>query len=461
MLIEDPVRLATAAGLLLAYSGLCTHSWNRARLARGSLLAAGSQCGSHDAHDLRPTLVAFASQTGFAEELAEQAASVLREGDLPVRLVPLGWLTVEDLHTCSQLVVVASTCREGDAPDNAQAFVDLVMHCPATLAGLRYTLLALGNRSYTEFCAFGRRLDTWLQRSGASEVAPRIEVDAADETALCAWRHRLAGIAQVDASDSLSSVPWERWQLKSRRHLNPGSAGAPVFEVVLTAADASGAPSKPLWQAGDLLQLRVDGPDDQPRSYSIASLPEDGAVHLLVRLQHGADGRPGLMSGLLTGLGPVGTELAGRVRANRNFRLGENTTRPLILIGNGTGLAGLMAHLRQRDRQGDGRNWLVFGERNAAHDDFLGPELDDLESRDRLARCDRVFSRDTPGEYVQHRLERAAPTLRDWMDDGAAIYLCGNAVGMAPGVERALEKILGAGAVARLVAEGRLRRDVY
>lgn len=461
MLIEDPVRLATAAGLLLAYSGLCTHSWNRARLARGSLLAAGSQCGSHDAHDLRPTLVAFASQTGFAEELAEQAASVLREGDLPVRIAPLGRLTVEDLRTCSQLVVVASTCREGDAPDNAQTFVDRVMDRPATLAGLRFTLLALGDRSYTEFCAFGRRLDTWLQRSGASEVAPRIEVDAANEIALCAWRHRLAGIAQVDASDAIPSAHWGRWLLKSRRHLNPGSAGAPVFEVVLATEDDSGTSGKPLWQAGDLLQLRAEGPDDEPRSYSIASLPEDGAVHLLVRLQHGADGRPGLMSGLLTGLAPVGTGLAGRIRANRNFRLSDNAKRPLILIGNGTGLAGLMAHLRQRDRQGDGRNWLVFGERNAAHDDFFGAELDDLESRDRLARCDRVFSRDTPGEYVQHRLERAAPTLRDWMDDGAAIYLCGNAVGMAPGVERTLEKILGLGAVARLVAEGRLRRDVY
>ncbi|MEI2419133.1 flavodoxin domain-containing protein, partial [Arthrospira platensis SPKY2] len=198
-----------------------------------------------------------------------------------------------------------------DAPDNAQAFIDRAMRHPATLAGLRYTLLALGDRSYAEFCAFGRRLDTWLQRSGASEIAPRIEVDAADETALCAWRHRLAGIAQVDASDALPSVSWGRWQLKSRRHLNPGSAGAPVFEVVLTSKDDSGPSGKTLWQAGDLLQLRADGPDNQPRSYSIASLPEDGAVHLLVRLQHDADGHPGLLSGLLTGLAPVGSELTG------------------------------------------------------------------------------------------------------------------------------------------------------
>ena len=100
--------------------------------------------------------------------------------------------------------------------------------------------------------------------------------------------------------------------------------------------------------------------------------------------------------------------------------------------------------------------------RQAAFDALHADELASLEARDLLARCDRVFSRDAPaGEYVQHRLERAADTLREWVAGGAAIYVCGNAVGMAPAVHETLGRLLGADALARLAEEGRYRRDVY
>lgn len=195
MLIEDPVRLATAAGLVLAYSGLCAYSWNRARLARSSVPGASPHNVSPEINGARPTLVAFASQTGFAEALAQETAQTLALSGLAVRIAPLGSATLIDLSECAQLVVIASTCRKGDAPDNAQQFVDTVMRRRAELDRLPFLLLALGDRRYRDFCAFGRRVDDWLQASGAIPVFNRIELDGDDPVALSEWRDHLPGIS--------------------------------------------------------------------------------------------------------------------------------------------------------------------------------------------------------------------------------------------------------------------------
>ena len=91
-----------------------------------------------------------------------------------------------------------------------------------------------------------------------------------------------------------------------------------------------------------------------PREYSIASVPGEGGIVLFVRLQRHADGSPGAASGWLC-LGGAGDTVALRVRPHARFRLGDNARRPLILIGNGSGLAGLRAHLKARIDAGDER----------------------------------------------------------------------------------------------------------
>ena len=149
------------------------------------------------------------------------------------------------------------------------------------------------------------------------------------------------------------------------------------------------------------------------------------------------------------------------MRRNSNFHAPADA-RPLILIGNGTGLAGLRAHLKARIANGHTRNWLIFGERNAAHDGFYGDELDAWHRGQLIEKLDLVFSRDQPERrYVQHRLCECADELRRWIEAGAAIYVCGNLKGMAPAVDAALIEILGAATVEALAADGRYRRDVY
>ncbi|MGJ4748917.1 hypothetical protein ACQV5M_21320, partial [Leptospira sp. SA-E8] len=160
--------------------------------------------------------------------------------------------------------------------------------------------------------------------------------------------------------------------------------------------------------AGDLAQIEIQpsalGVPAEPRDYSIASVPADGALHLLVRQTRRADGSPGLASGWLTAATDHGLPLQGRVmlrlRAHSAFRIADNAQRPLILIGNGTGLAGLRAHIRARIQAGQARSdnapapmWLVFGERHAATDAYYRDELEAWAAQG-LLRMDWVFSRE-------------------------------------------------------------------
>jgi sulfite reductase (NADPH) flavoprotein alpha-component len=151
-----------------------------------------------------------------------------------------------------------------------------------------------------------------------------------------------------------------------------------------------------------------------------------------------------------------------RLRAHERFSLGENARRPLLLIGNGSGLAGLRGLLRARIGLGVRENWLLFGERNAAHDFLLRGELEGWRDGGWLERLDLAFSRDQAARvYVQDVLRAQASTVREWVARGAAIYVCGSLQGMAGGVHAALGEILGDGVLEELGVEGRYRRDVY
>jgi sulfite reductase (NADPH) flavoprotein alpha-component len=183
---------------------------------------------------------------------------------------------------------------------------------------------------------------------------------------------------------------------------------------------------------------------------------------LLVRQEQHPDGRLGAASGLLTSTLRLGDTVQLQLRAHRNFRLGENLERPLLLIGNGTGLAGLRGHLRARAAQGRHDNWLVFGERNAQHDFLCRAEIEAWQQAGVLQRLDMVFSRDQAERlYVQHRLLQRHDEVRDWIARGAAIYVCGSLQGMASGVDAALRQIAGDALMRELAAAGRYRRDVY
>lgn len=453
---HDTTRLALLAALSLSYAGVCLAPWLRARSKRRAADAAKAALANS-----RPWLVAYASQTGNAEELATQTAQSLRLAGIPVRLCALADVTAGDLQQAERALLLVSTYGEGDAPDNAAAFMGRCMtRAPGEMAlpQLHYAVLALGDRSYGQYCGFGRALDAWLAGQGASRLFERIEVDRSASAAIEQWFQHLSHLAGTSDAPDWSAPAFADWRLTQRRLLNPGSAGGAIYHVELAPLGGDLLD----WQSGDLAQVTAPADPSQPREYSIASIPHDGAVHLLVRQHAHPDGSLGLASGWLTAQAEVGDVVQLRLRQHRRFRLEDNARRPLILIGNGSGIAGLRGHLKSRVLAGQRRNWLIFGERNAAHDYHYREEIERWHASGDLPRLDLAFSRDQAERtYVQDRLRGNADEVRLWLEQGAAIYICGSLAGMAGGVDQALQELLGRPALDALAAEGRYRRDVY
>ena len=500
-----PVRLWWAGGVLLAWLA-ASALWLRSPKPQTELAAPGD--------GPEPVLVAWASQTGFAQSLAERSAAMLREGGVPVTVLPLQAVDAALLARSRRALFLASTTGEGDPPDHALAFLRHTLAQAVPLADLEYAVLALGDREYQDFCAFGRQLDQWLRGNGARALFGRVEVDNADPAALRHWQYEVGRIGELSDLPDWTPPAYESWVLRSRHLLNAGSPGAPVFDLALVPAAAAPLPQ---WQAGDIaeigprqlparvlalldeLQLPASAPvntgrGNEPlaqalsrlqlppveavrglspqalvdslsplphREYSIASIPAEGCVRLLVRQMAQADGSPGLGSGwLCEGVGP-GQAIDLRLRPNPGFHP-PAADRPLVLVGNGTGIAGLRAHLQARIAAGARDNWLLFGERSPQHDRPYGQELRQWQADGWLARIDLAFSRDPDAAaYVQHTLRAAGETLRAWVERGATILVCGSASGMAPGVDAVLAEVLGQALHESLRAQGRYRRDVY
>ncbi|WP_454254536.1 PepSY domain-containing protein [Pseudomonas sp. Marseille-Q8238] len=472
------------------------------RAARGDVGAAASGEG---------WLIGFASQSGFAEQLAWQTAGQLQAAGHPVQVQSLARLSEQALQQASKALFVVSTFGDGEAPDSARGFERKLLGRPLGLQHLNYAVLALGDRQYSQFCGFARRLHAWLGEQGARSLFAPVEVDGGDAVALDHWQHQLGELTGLQPQH-VQQVPFTSWSLSQRERLNPGSQGEPTFLLGLNSSDAV------QWQAGDILEVLPRNADARvrdwlqqhgldasewvnvgplaqplhealttrqlpdsfahlvglhaqallealvplsPREYSIASLPADGVLQLIVRQERHPDGSLGLGSGWLTEHASQQGQVLARVRRNNGFHAPEDD-RPLILIGNGTGLAGLRSLLKARIATGHQRNWLLFGERNRAHDFYCADELDGALARGDLARLDLAFSRDqTHKVYVQDRLREAAETLQAWVAQGAAIYVCGSLEGMAGGVDQVLRDVLGEATVEHLLEEGRYRRDVY
>ncbi len=205
-----------------------------------------------------------------------------------------------------------------------------------------------------------------------------------------------------------------------------------------------------------------------PRYYSIASsrkaVPDE--AHLLiasVRYEAHGRARHGVASVDVADRRKSGDRIPVFLKPNTHFRLPADPDRPIIMIGPGTGVAPFRAFMQERDAIGArGRNWLVFGHRNYTHDFLYQLEWQDLLKRGVLTRLDVAFSRDQPEKrYVQHALLDARRELFAWVQEGAAIYVCGDANAMAKDVHATLQQVLGADALDVLRREGRYLRDVY
>ena len=541
----------------------------------------------------------FASQTGTSESWAKKFAKRLKSAGMAARAMELQSVSPADLAKEALVLVIASTYGEGDPPDACAGFAaELAALEGPLLEHLHYSVLALGDRNYLKFCAFGHGIDAHFARLGAIRIAPVHEVDSGAASEFASWQEvmlkalpDLAGSSPVaesaaeasDASDDHddSDIPGASRDhpfgatLLSNRRLNHADSDKETRHIVLSLTgaqwqyqpgDALGVwPRNPaaavhrlidglglaayavvIYQRRALslfetlsahceilrmttavalrfsrefndhqLETLLQSDDNQavanfmhgldalalarhcanatftaqtlvdllpalaPRLYSISSsmTAHPSEVHLTVaqaRYEVGAESRNGLASAYLADAERLFNTVPVYLHRNNRFRLPADPTTPIIMIGPGTGIAPFRSFLQERHalQHNTGRSWLFFGDRKAALDFLYQDELEAWLANGTLTRLDTAFSRDAGAKvYVQQRLRERSAELWQWLKDGAAIYVCGDALRMAKDVDAALQEILVkeghmSEATAQLElrhwgANGRYLRDVY
>ena len=215
-----------------------------------------------------------------------------------------------------------------------------------------------------------------------------------------------------------------------------------------------------------------------PRLYSIASsqLVHPDTAETTVRVvryeSHGRE-RLGVASGQLGERAEVGTVLPVFLHENQFFRLPEDGSAPVIMVGPGTGVAPFRAFLEHRQALAcTGENWLFYGDQHRASDFLYEEQFRSMQDDGTLTRLDTAFSRDQAQKiYVQDRMRENMAELYAWLQRGAYFYICGDATYMSKSVEQTLLDAIAEGLggtlekaaeyLAAMKKQGRYQRDVY
>jgi sulfite reductase (NADPH) flavoprotein alpha-component len=586
-----PVADDALARLEAATAGFSQHqllwaSGYLAALATGSAPALATVPGD----EARPRLtILYGSQTGNGRKLAERLGQQAKARGLGAEVLSMADYPMSRLKREQLLAIIVSTHGEGDPPDDAMELHRLLLSGKRvpSLSAMRYTVLALGDSSYENFCRTGRDFDHAFEAAGAQRLTPLAECDLDYDTPAAEWSRQLLSDAEtlLGRPESVGTP-----QLRVVPPPSPVSKASPLHAEVLLNQRITGRGSTKdvrhielqldsaglSWTAGDSLGVRIRNPDRvvepllealgldgstslgagrstlsealiqdrevttlnrpfleswartepsgrlaevldslrgggfgrwlkdrhlvdvlrefpaevgaghffemlrplPPRLYSIASAPEfaDDELHLTVALLHyQAFGREhwGAGSSWLALDRQEGETLEVQVEVNERFRLPADDSVPVIMIGPGTGVAPFRAFLQARAARGaSGRNWLMFGDRNFATDFLYQAEWLRYRKQGLLVRLDVAFSRDhAQKRYVQHLMRENAREIYAWLQQGAHLYVCGDASAMAPDVDRALRGIIAGEAgrdedgvehyLAELRRGGRYQRDVY
>jgi len=215
-----------------------------------------------------------------------------------------------------------------------------------------------------------------------------------------------------------------------------------------------------------------------PRLYSISSSPVEVGeeVHLtvgVVRFEHEGRARSGAASSFLADRVEEDGAVRVFVEHNDNFRLPNDTAKPIIMVGSGTGVAPFRAFMQQRVAdEASGKNWLIFGNPHFASDFLYQTEWQQFAKEGFLHKYDFAWSRDQEKKiYVQDKIRENSTALWQWLQEGAYFYVCGDASKMAKDVEQALLEVIAKEGnlspdeaedyLNELREEKRYQRDVY
>lgn len=362
----------------------------------------------------------------------------------------------------SMLLLLTSTYGDGDAPASARQFMTRLRDFRAG-STLNYAVLGFGDRQFPNFCQFALEVDEALAGKGLSRIQPVELIDRCSAGRFSEWGDRLGTAIGSPLSLSHDPVPPRTVRLELAERVDYGLAvQAPTSILRFRLADPgrgwrswfsrSRRHSLPAFEAGDLLGILPPQGQDA-RFYSLASSASDGVFEICVRKQPG-----GLCSGYLHGLKP-GDSVEAFIRQNPGFRPVAGTV-PVILIGAGAGIGPLTGFIRNNTARNP--MYLYWGGRSATSDFLYQPELGHYLEDRRLTGLSTAFSRSAERVYVQDRLLQDQTALRQMIDTGAQVLVCGGRE-MAAGVKQVFEEILQPLRldVDDLRVQGRYLEDVY
>lgn len=545
-----------------------------------------------------PLTILYGSQTGNAEDVAEQLAERANADGLTANAVDMLDYKPRDLKKEKNVVVLVSTHGEGDPPDNAEELHEFVHGKKAPkLEGMNFSVLAFGDTSYEQFCQTGKDFDAQFEKLGANRVVDRVDLDVDFDDRVESWIDDViakfkdaTGAGQAHAN--VTPMPGASAQPAGAEAPASYSRKNPFAAEVLTNVVMNGRGSDKevhhieldtedsglTWEPGDSLGIipandpdvvaeligalgaaaddEVTGIDGEvslehalthqyeittltrpfiekyaeraandelnallaedareqlaeyidgrfiidlvedypiqgmagadfvrllrklpPRLYSIASshAANPDEIHLTVaavRYETHGRRRHGVASAQLADRSED-ANLPIYIDHNKNFKLPTDDAAPIIMIGPGTGIAPFRAFVEEREERGaEGKNWVFFGAQHFRTDFYYQTDWLRWREDGLLTRMDVAFSRDQADKiYVQDKIREAGAEVYQWIEEGATVYVCGDANAMAADVHDALLDVIGeqgginaedaAGYLKNLQKEKRYQRDVY
>ncbi|MEM6941273.1 MAG: sulfite reductase subunit alpha [Pseudomonadota bacterium] len=236
------------------------------RLATGG----GAVAPAAQAAEVKHLDIIYGTQTGNAEQLAEDAALLARSKGFTPRVAEMDEVEMDHLAAMQNLIVVVSTYGEGEMPDNAHQFWEALSASTAPrLESLNYGVLALGDTSYDEFCQAGKLVDTRLEQLGAKRLGPRVDCDVDFEDAAEAWiaatLPEAGAVAAAPPADPMLKKAKSAWSrktpypatLRENRILSGPKSAKEIRHIAFDLAD-----SGMHYEAGDALGVMpVNAPD--------------------------------------------------------------------------------------------------------------------------------------------------------------------------------------------------------
>lgn len=397
------------------------------------------------------------STWGFANTLHE----ALHKTGLRVHTAAMNQLATE-YPQAERFFILTATYGDGDAPSSANQFLARLgqLKSPSKAA---FAVLGFGDRQFPQFCKFAYDVEAALLAKGWQRLMDIDTIDRQSGQAFTRWGNAVGPLIGQDLN--LVHTPkrprTDAFTLTERDDYGeavqaPTSilrfAAVPAQGLKGSLARLFGGAGLPHFEVGDLLGVVPPG-SAIPRFYSLASKSGDGFLEICVRKLPG-----GLCSEFLHGL-QLGGRMEGFIQLHPDFRPVAGKA-PVILIGAGTGIGPLAGFIR--NNTGQHPMYLYWGGRDPASDFLYKPELDTYLADGRLTGLHAAFSRVKEGAHVQDRVLEDAEQLRQLLEQGGQVLVCGGRA-MAKNIAQALDEVLVPLnlSVATLKAQGRYREDVF